>query len=142
MATVERSVTIRAPVEKIFSYISNPTNELEWLPSIIDVRHIVGKGVGQRFGWTYKMMGIPLKGETDIVEYIPNERIVYKTAGGIDSTWTWQFKPEAGGTKLNLAVEYTIPVTVLGRVAEQLVLQRNEREAHMAIANIKERLEG
>ena len=142
MVTVERSVTINAPVEKIFSYISNPRNELEWLPSIIDVRHLVGKGVGQRFGWYYKMIGIPLKGETDVVKYIPNELIVYETTGGIDSTWTWQFKPVAGGTQLQLAVEYTIPVIVLGKVAEWVVLRRNEREADMAIANIKERLEG
>ena len=141
MATVERSVTINAPVEKIFSYISNPRNELEWLPSVIDVRHIVGKGVGQRFSWTYKMIGIPFNGETSVAEYIPNELIVYETTGGIDSTWTWQFKPVAGRTQLQLAVEYTIPVIVLGKVAEWVVLRRNEREADMAITNIKERLE-
>ena len=142
MTIVERSVTINAPVEKIFSYISNPRNELEWLPSVVDVRHVVGKGVGQRFSWTYKMIGIPLKGETDVAEYIPNELIVYKTTGGIDSTWTWQFKSAVGRTQIQLAVEYIIPERVLGKVPEWFVLRRIEREADMAITNIKERLEG
>ena len=101
-----------------------------------------GKGVGQRFSWTYKMIGIPFKGETDVAEYIPSELIVYETTGGIASTWTWQFKPMDSGTQLQLAVEYTIPVTVLGKVAELVVLRRNEREVDMAINNIKEKLEG
>ncbi len=52
------------------------------------------------------------------------------------------FKAEAGRTRLHLLVEYTIPVPVLGKVIERLVLRLNEREAASAIANLKEILEG
>ena len=48
MTKVERSITIKAPVEKVFSYISSPNNQLEWLPSITEVRDITGQGVGPR----------------------------------------------------------------------------------------------
>ncbi len=37
--------------------------------------------------------------------------------------------------------DYTIPVPVLGKLAEQLVLKRNQREADLSMQNIKERLE-
>ncbi len=37
--------------------------------------------------------------------------------------------------------EYTIPVPVLGKLAEKLVLKRNRRESDMSMENIKERLE-
>ena len=142
MAKIERSITINAPVEKVFSYMIDPMNNLEWLPSVTDVRDVTGQGVGQRWGWTYKMMGLPLKGESELIEHIPNQRIVSKSTGGVVSTWTWTFKPEAGGTSLHLVVEYTIPVPVLGKFGERLVLSRNEREADLAMANIKDRMEG
>ena len=141
MAKVEQSIIINAPVEKVFSYVCDPMNQLEWLPSMTDVRDITGEGVGQKFGWTYKMMGISFKGETEVVESVANQRRIIKSTGGIQSTWTWTFKSENGKTVVNLAVEYTIPVPVLGKVAEQLVLRQNEREAALSMTNIKERLE-
>ena len=142
MAKVERSITIKAPIEKVFSYISNPKNELEFIPSITDIRDITGQGVGQRYGWTYKMMGISFKGEDEVMEYTPNERYVHRSSGGIVSTWTYSFKAEGGGTRLDLEVEYTIPVPVLGKFAERLVLRQSEREADYAMASLKDRLEG
>ena len=141
MAKVEQSITINAPVEKVFSYVCDPMNQLEWLPSMTDVRDITGEGVGQKFGWTYKMMGISFKGETEVVESVANQRRIIKSTGSIQSTWTWTFKSENGKTVVNLAVEYTIPVPVLGKVAEQLVLRQNKREAALSMTNIKERLE-
>jgi len=141
MAKVERSFKINAPVEKVFSYVTDPRNELEYIPSITDIRDITGQGVGQRFGWTYKMMGIPLKGKDEVTEYVPNQRYVQKSTGGIVSTWTWTFQPEAGGTRLSLVVEYTIPVPVLGKVGERLASRQTEREADLAIATLKDRLE-
>ena len=141
MAKIKQSITINAPVEKVFSYVSAPLNQLEWLPSITDVRDIVGEGVGQKCSWTYKMMGISFKGENEVLESVTNQKIVLKSTGGIDSTWNWMFKSENGKTVINLVVEYTIPVPVLGKIAEKLVLRQNEREAALAMTNIKERLE-
>jgi hypothetical protein len=88
------------------------------------------------------MMGIHLKGKTEVIEHVANQRLTFKTTGGIASTWTWTFTGEPNKTRLNLIVEYTVPVPVLGKIAERLVLRQNEREADLAMANIKERLEG
>ena len=142
MAELEKSVTINTPVGRVFSYITNPMNQLEYTPGMTEVRDIVGEGVGQRFRWTYKMMGIPLKGESEVTEYVANQRYVEKSKGGIDSTWTWTFKPEAERTLLNLVVEYTIPIPVLGKIGERLVMRQNEREADVALAYVKDKLEG
>jgi ligand-binding SRPBCC domain-containing protein len=142
MARLEKSVTINTPVGKVFSYITNPMNQLEYTPGMTEVRDIVGEGVGQRFRWTYKMMGIPLKGESEVTEYVASQRYVEKSKGGIDSTWTWTFKPEAQRTLLNLVVEYTIPIPVLGKIGERLVMRQNEREADVALAYVKDKLEG
>ena len=142
MTKVERSVTINAPVEKVFSYIDDPMSLPEWLPSLMEVKDVTGQGTERHYRWIYKMAGLRLEGESTTTEYVPHERIVDQSKGGAVSTWTWTFKPHDGGTKANLVVEYTVPVPVLGKVAEALVLKQNERELDLAMANIKARMEG
>ena len=88
------------------------------------------------------MAGITLDGESTYIDYVLNERIVQHSRGGIISIWTFNFKAEARTTMLDVTIEYTIPIPVVGKLVEQLVLEQNEREADLAIANIKSRLEG
>lgn len=139
MAKVERSITIGAPAEKVFAYIEAPMNTLEWLPGMLEVKDATGQGVGSGYHWAYKMAGVRFEGESTVTEHVPNERIVFQNKGGIPSTWTWVFQPHEGGTKISLVVEYTVPV--LGKLAESLVLKQNEREADLAMANIKAKME-
>lgn len=140
---MERSITINAPVEKVFKYIEDPMNTPDWLPSAMESTDVSGSGVGKHYRYSYKMAGVLLKGEATITEHIPNERIVLQAeGGGSTSTWSYSFKMHDGATMMKLDVEYTIPVPVLGKLAEQLVLKRNEREADLAMANLKEIMEG
>ena len=142
MAKVERSITINAPVEKVFNYLADPMAQLEWLPSMMDVKDVSGSGVGQHFRWTYKMAGVLLKGETTVTEHIPNERRVTQSKGGVTSTWIVNLETHDGGTIMGLDIEYTVPIPVIGKIAEKIVLKRNEREADLAMSNIKENMEG
>ena len=141
MPKINKSININAPVEKVFAYVTDPTKGPEWLVGWTEVTDVTGSGVGQHYHWKYNMVGIPLRGETTVREHVPNERRVTEGKGGVTSTWTFTFAPHEGGTKLDLELDYTIPVPVLGKLAEQLVLKRNQREADMSMQNIKERLE-
>jgi len=139
MATVEKCVRIDAPVEDVFAYLRDPMSNVEWLPGMMEVTEVSGQGVGARFRWVYKMAGILLKGESTVLEFVPNERFVSQSKGAIASTWTWDFASENGGSRVDLAVDYTVPV--LGKLAENLVARQNERELDVALANIKARVE-
>jgi carbon monoxide dehydrogenase subunit G len=141
MPKIERDFAIDVPVERVFAYLSDPVKQIEWLPSVVDVRNVRGEGTSQSFSWTYKMMGKTFKGEAEYTEYRSNEWLVYKTRRGIKSTWTWAFKPQGEQTLVTVAIEYHLPVPVLGKLGEMLILRQNEREADQATANIKERLE-
>ena len=57
-------------------------------------------------------------------------------------TCNWASRQYEGGTKLDLQIDYTIPVPVLGKLAEKLVLKRHQRDADTSMENLKERLEG
>ena len=67
--------------------------------------------------------------------------MVIESKGGVTATLAFTFTPNEGGTTLDVEIDYTIPVPVLGKLAEKLVLKRNQREAEMGMANLKERLE-
>ena len=88
------------------------------------------------------MAGVRLEGDTTVKENIPNELRVVETKKGVVSTWSYTFELHEGGTKLNLDIEYTIPVPVLGKLADKLILRRNEREVDVVLANIKDKMEG
>jgi len=63
--------------------------------------------------------------------------IVSKTKGGVESTQTWMFQPEAGGTKVTLEVEYTVPIPVLGKLADFVVLDGNPVADTMALRQVR-----
>lgn len=141
MPKISNTINISAPVEKVFAYVSDPMNALEWFVGMTEVKDVTGSGVGQHYHWKYTMIGVPFQGETTLTEHVPNERTVSESKGGITSTFTFTFAPHETGTKLDLEIDYTIPVPVLGKLAEKLVFKRNQREAAMSMENIKERLE-
>src|SRR4030043_927416 len=143
MPKIERSVTINAPVKKIFDYIADPKLQVEWLPGMIEVKDIkqTEQGVGSTYKFAYKVAGMRFEGEDIVEEYIPNKKMVTRSKGGIESSWTWNFEPYNDGTKVEVIVEYKVPIPVLGKIAEALVHKQNEREADHALANIKDKME-
>ena len=122
--------------------VSINTREVVARPSLVevtDVQRLPNGGHSDRF--VYKMAGIRLEGTSEDVEYVPNQRIVTKTTGGAESTQTWLFQPETSGTKVTFKVEYTVPIPVLGKLAEAIIVKMNEREGDLILANLKARME-
>ena len=142
MVKLERSIFINAPVEKVFTYHADAHNSPEYWPSFVEVKDVetLPNG-GQKFGWVYKMAGIKLNGSTTTPEYEENKKLVTKSEGGIDSTFTYTYEPEGDGTRFNMVVEYDIPVPVVGKLAESFILKMNEREADTVMGNLKDILE-
>jgi len=143
MPKIDRSITINAPVKKVFEYIADPKLTPEWLPGMIETKDInqTEDGVGSTHNWVYKMSGMTFEGKNITDEFIQDKKIVIRSEGSIKTLWNWNFEPHDNKTKINLSVEYTIPMPVLGKLAEKIVLKQNEREADLALSNIKAKME-
>ena len=143
MAIVNKSTQINESAEKVFNYLSDHKNEPDWMPGMIELNLISGDGknVGDRYKWKYKMAGMILNGESIVREIIPDRKIVTESSSGIKNTFTFVLTPNEKGTILELNIDYTIPVPVLGKIAEKIVLGKNEREADLAMENIKIQIE-
>ena len=141
MASYEGSILINAPVSEVFAYVNAPATLPDGMTALVEVRNVIGSGAGLQWDWTYKMAGIHVRGQSVIVEYVHDERATHQGVGMLAAEWTNIVEPHDGGTKLTMKLEYTIPVPVLGKLAERLTIQRNARELETSLLNLKETLE-
>jgi uncharacterized membrane protein len=86
---------------------------------------------------------LPLKGKNTFTAIVPNERVSWEGKGGVDSTWDWRLAPTSeGGTHLRVIVDYSVPGSFLGAIADKLFIERqNEKDLRQTLANLKQLLE-
>jgi len=142
MATLTRKATIHAPAEKVFHFLEDKAHFPEFWPSMVEVTDVRDLPTGgKHYHWVYKMAGIRFEGDADEVEVVPNKKLVSKNEKGIESTITWLMEEHGKETELTFQADYRIPVPVLGKLAEKVVVKMNENEADTLMANIKTQIE-
>lgn len=142
MESLTKSVLINAPVEKVFDYVADPTTHPKFWTAISDITNVQNlPNGGHSFNWKYKMGGMRFDGASEWIEYVPNQRIVSVSTKGIDSTLRWLFQPEAGGTRMTFEVGYHIPVPLLGKFAENMLIKQNEGVVDELLVNLKSQME-
>jgi len=142
MAIIHKSILIHAPVDKVFHYLTDPRNMPEIWPAMVEIRKVTpNPNGGTNFGWVYQMAGMHFEGESQTTEIVPNSLYVTHSTKGIESTFRWEFASVKNGTQINLETEYKIPIPLLGKLAEAVILKQNEHEAETTLKNLKDRME-
>lgn len=142
MEKLVRRTTIHAPVEEVFHFLEDKTHLPEFWPSMVEVSNISDlPSGGKHFEWIYKMAGMKFNGVTDEVEVVRNRKIVGKNEKGIQSTVIWNFEEHGGDTDVIFEADYRVPVALVGRLAEKVIVKLNENEAEMMLANLKIQIE-
>ena len=142
MAKVDKEVWIEAPLEKTFGYISKPSNLLEVWPSLMDIRDVQSlPNGGYSLRWLYKMLGMRFHGSAEYTQIIPNQFFVVETKGGINSTISWTVRSREKKTRVTLTIDYTVPIPLLGKLAEAIVLNMNDHEGDLIMTNLQNILE-
>jgi uncharacterized membrane protein len=142
MATVNKSITINTPVEKVFKYATEPSNLPEIWPSLVENKLVerLPNG-GNKTQFVYKMAGMRFEGISEDTEFIPNQRVVSKTEEIVESEMIWEYQSEGEATKVTFRAEYTVPIPLLGKLAEAFIVKQNDNEAEVILANLKARME-
>jgi uncharacterized membrane protein len=142
MAKMQKTVSIQAPLQKVFDYSADPNNLPKFWHSISNIHDVQDAGNGgKNFAWSYKMAGINVEGASRTTEFIPNQRIVTQSTKGIESHFVWTYQPENSGTKVTVEVEYVVPIPVLGKLAEAIIVKQNEQDAEDLLKNLKTQME-
>jgi len=145
MAHVEKSIVINAPAEKVFMRVEDNESFPEWWPNMIEQkRQTPGPlAVGSKSRFTYNMLGVKTTGEVELTTYEPPTHLVARTSGGVNGTFDWRCTPEGSGTRLSVVVDYTLPGSILGKIADKLVVEkRNEADLEEGLKKLKALIEG
>jgi uncharacterized protein YndB with AHSA1/START domain len=97
--TVSASAEVDAPPQEVFTFIASPGNH----PEISGDRSVKGDRhgpdeltkLGDRFGMSMKMFGIPYRITNKVVELDPGRKIAWCHPG--KHRWRWEVEPAPGG---------------------------------------------
>ena len=141
MASHYSSIDIHAPQRRVFDFINEPRTLPDWMIGIKDIRNVRGSGEGMQYDWTFKMAGISLRGQNVVVEWEDNTHAAHQGVGMIHSLWVARVEPVDIGTRFTIEVEYTIPLFVLGKLAETVTVRRNDRDLKKSLTQARAILE-
>src|SRR5512134_1024862 len=102
MSSITRKITISAPLDKVFTFVTSPDNWTKYVTSLVDVRDVSSPGAekGTTFAWQYRMLGMNFGGKGTVTENVRNEKFGMKMEGGFAITENYRFRKVDGGTEL------------------------------------------
>jgi len=141
MGKVEKSIRIRAPLSKVFAYVTDPENWTRYVPSLISVKNISNDPPvkGTTFDWTYRVLGMNFRGKGTVTAYTKDRRFALRMEGSFPIEETFLFEPDGDGTRLSFEVSYELPGKVLSVVSRMPVIERvHSREAGEVMKRLKD----
>ena len=132
LTKIERSVEIRAPIEKVFVFLSNPKNqEKMFVDSEFKIEDISMQpdGVGTKFRISAFMGGRKVKPHWhEFAEFEKNCKIVDQEVKGgpcKKECVTFVLGTTDKGTKLTITEDYELPYSVLGKLVDKLAARKS-----------------
>ena len=97
---VETEIEIARPRAEVAAYACHPDNAPAWYQNIkaVEWRSPRPLAVGSRIAFVARFLGRRLVYTYEVVELVPGERFVMRTAEGpfpMETTYTWQDTPDA-----------------------------------------------
>jgi uncharacterized membrane protein len=99
---------VKAPLEKVFAYVTDFRNAAEWQNGIIESSQ-TPEGptqLGSKFKTVRTLFGQRMEAAGEVTDFVPNKKFAFKsTSGPIHFAFVQTFEPETDGTLVNLALE-------------------------------------
>src|SRR6476620_2793451 len=135
---VEERITIDAPREEIWRYVSEPERYSEFMVGST-WSHVPGEpssGPRARFEISIDVGSIDLGGVIEVVEWDPPHELAWTSITGIDQRGRWILRDRAGYTDVTIRLSYQVPGGFLALIASQLgkpLIQRDVRRSREAL---------
>jgi uncharacterized protein YndB with AHSA1/START domain len=140
---VSTSVVINRPRALVSSYAANPDHAPEWYVNIkaVEWKTVPPIAIGSRIAFVAHFLGRRMAYTYEVVELVPGERFVMRTAEGpfpMETTYTWETTSD-GATRMTLRNQGT-PSGFSGWLAPLLACAMR-RANRKDLAALKKRME-
>ena len=144
MVDVKAEITIDRPIRIVAEYASNPDNAPEWYENIKSIEWKTDKSlaVGSKLAFVAEFLGKRLDYVYEVVELIPKQKMVMRTADGpfpMETTYTWT-KIDDETTKMTLRNRGN--PSGFSKVVAPFMAMMMRRTNNKDLKNIKKIIEG
>ena len=147
MPEMQRSATIAATPNVIWSIVADPGRASEWMPDVRERRLLTHGplGVGSRWEERGSLHDKPYMVTHEITEWQPPTRFSYRQVDAKrNSEWleTVSLEPRDAGVRVTIALEFRFPGGLLGRLYERSVFRKDfALTLNRRLESLKERAE-
>jgi uncharacterized membrane protein len=144
MKRVEHSVVIQSPVDKVFAYASDYRQWPEWYEGVSEFKPTtqLTRGNGTRYAYKARMMGMRATVETEIHDFAQDRGWTGVGTKGLPHRTYWIFEPLGTDTRFTHALEYKVPVPLLGPLFDALLEREWKKILSKSLDNLKRHFEG
>jgi uncharacterized membrane protein len=141
MPVISQSIEIKAPVGRVFDYVTSPENWTSYVTSLVDVTDLSEDAPkkGSTFSWVYKMMGLKFAGKGTVSNYEKDKSFGLILEGKHTIREAYDFVDKGdGASELKINIEYEMPGAVLSAIAKSSIVEKlNNIEAQQVLDKIK-----
>ncbi len=127
MSHVEHRTLIKTSLEEAFDYVVQPVTRPEWLGSVLEISDVSkGEiGVGTTWNEKQKIAGRIFEYRCEMTEYErPKIWAMEFTVLGIKNKLANTFEPDNERILMTLIIDYQIPGSFFGEIADRLLFER------------------
>jgi uncharacterized protein YndB with AHSA1/START domain len=142
MATLTRSTTVNAPVDRVFDFALD-LGRL-WMMEDVTLTDVEIKpdGVGTSARLHSHVLGFRVEGGVEYTEVVPGQRIVAQVHFFAEKpTWQFMFEAADGGTTVTVEAEWDVKVPLVGKPIERMMVKEHGPYVEAMLANLKTQVE-
>ena len=145
MTTIEKTIEIEAPVERVFDFVTDWQNMSSFMEGTYDWKPTTDKTRGDGTRVAHKQKGLfrEIGYECEVSGFVENEGFTITSFKGPEARSQWVFERLDDKAKVTLIVGYKVPVPIVGGILDALLVKRmSETMFDKSLQNLKRLLEG
>jgi uncharacterized membrane protein len=142
---IDSEVTIDAPREAVWEYVTDPANPLQFMEGLTrwEMAGGIERGLGARYRVLFHVGSADVGGLVEVVEWHPPGDMAWSSVMGVDQRGRWRLRELPDGrTRLHFRFAYGVAgAGIFGVVAERVAARPLRRHFGQSLRNVKRVLE-